>query len=50
VANVRPLHAEHQIGALQVALEELSAQLVWERYASLRQHGGHLGRSLITTF
>jgi hypothetical protein len=36
VANVRPLHAEHQIGALQVALQELLAQLVWERNASRR--------------
>jgi hypothetical protein len=36
VANVRPLHGEHQIGARQVALEELPAQLVWERNASRR--------------
>jgi hypothetical protein len=50
VANVRPLHAEHQIGALQVALEELPAQLVWKRDASLRQYRGRLGRSLIATF
>ena len=50
VANVRPLHAEHQIGALQVALEELPAQLVWERDTSLREDGSHLGRPLMTAF
>jgi hypothetical protein len=50
VANVRPLHTEHQIGALQVALQELPAQLVWKRDASLREGGGHFGRPLTTAF
>jgi hypothetical protein len=50
VTNVAPLHAEHQIGALHVALEELPAQLVWESDASLRHDGGHLGRPLTTAF
>jgi hypothetical protein len=50
LTNVRPLHAEHQIGALQVPLEELPAQLAWERDASLRQDSGHMGRPLTTAF
>jgi hypothetical protein len=50
MANVRPLHAEHQIGALQVALKELATQSVWERDTSLCQDDGHFGRPIMTAF
>jgi hypothetical protein len=50
MANVRPFHAEHKIGALEVALDELPAPLVWESDTSLCQDGSHFGRPLMTAF